>query len=150
MRVDKISFTFHFAFKYPARAPHKPPAIIATVRAAIAKQDFAEGERLVAAHRAANGVTPPMLEALSWLGRGALAARQGAKAEAYAQQAYDLSVAALKRRPLDAEPHLPTALGASIEVLARAAADRGARTDAVAFLQRVGCAFGQELLALWG
>ena len=112
------------------------PPIITNVRAAIAKQDFGEAERLVAAHRAANGVTPPMLEALSWIGRGALAAKQGPKAEALAQQAYDLGVAALKGRTLDAEPHLPVAIGAAIEVLAKAAAERGARADAVSFLQR--------------
>jgi thiol-disulfide isomerase/thioredoxin len=112
------------------------PPIITNVRAAIAKQDFGEAERLVAAHRAANGVTPPMLEALSWISRGALAAKQGPKAEALAQQAYDLGVAALKGRTLDAEPHLPVAIGAAIEVLAKAAAERGARADAVSFLQR--------------
>jgi len=115
-----------------AQATH----VVAAVRAAIAKQDFTEGERLVAADRAANGVTPPMLEALSWLRRGALAAKDVAKAEGYAQQAYDLSLVTLKGRTLDAEPHLPVALGAAIEVLAQAAAARGARTDAVSFLQR--------------
>ena len=113
-----------------------PGTLIADVRAAIARQDLDAGEALVAAHRAANGVTPPMLEALSWLGRGALAAGMDARAEGYAQQTYDLCVSALAQRPIDAEPHLPTALGAAIEVLSRAAAARGARADAVAFLQR--------------
>jgi thiol-disulfide isomerase/thioredoxin len=113
----------------------KPPTIIADVRAAIAQKDFALGEKLVSTHRAANGVTPDMLEALSWLGRGALAERQWDKAETYARQTYDLSLAELKNRSVDKEPHLPIALGAAIEVLAQVSAERGARSDAVFFLR---------------
>jgi thiol-disulfide isomerase/thioredoxin len=111
------------------------PLIVTDVRAAIARQDFAAGDRLVAAHRAAAGQTPALLEAMSWLGRGALAAGKLDAAEAYAQRAYDEASAALKRRPLDAEPHLPVALGAAIEVLGQVSARRGARSEAVTFLQ---------------
>ena len=111
------------------------PNLVSEVRAAIAKQDFAEGERLIAAQRASTGVTPIVMEAISWLGRGALAAGQFDKAEGYAQQAYDLAQAALKTRGVDDEPRLPTALGASIEVLSQAGAKRGARSEAVAFLR---------------
>ena len=50
------------------------PTLTAAVRAAIAKQDFAGAEQLVANDRKARGVTPDGLEAMSWLGRGALAA----------------------------------------------------------------------------
>ena len=95
------------------------PNLVTEVRAAMARQDFAEGERLIAAHRAAAGVTPIMMEALSWLGRGALAADQVERAEAYAQETYDLALAALKARGVDDEPRLATALGASIEVLSQ-------------------------------
>ncbi len=109
--------------------------LITGVRAAVAQGNFQLGEQLVATSRAAHGVTPEMLEALSWLGRGALAARQPDKAAAYAQQTYDLAAAELKRRPFDREPHLPAALGAAIEVLAQTAAQRGARTEAVALLR---------------
>jgi thiol-disulfide isomerase/thioredoxin len=112
------------------------PTLVADVRAAVAKQDFVLGEKQVAADRAANGVTPAMLEALSWLGRGALAAKELDRAERWAQQAYDLSVAELRRRPLDQEPRLPIALGAAIEVLAQASAQRGDRSLAVDFLRR--------------
>jgi thiol-disulfide isomerase/thioredoxin len=41
----------------------------------------------------------------------------------------------LKKRPLDAEPRLPIALGAAIEVESQALAARGQRTQAVAVLQ---------------
>jgi len=111
-------------------------AVVPAVRAAVAQRDFAGGERVVSAYRAAHGVTPEMLEALSWLGRGALAAGQFTAARHYARQTYDLCIAELKTRPLDEEPHLPIALGAAIEVLARVMTEEGARTEAVGFLGR--------------
>jgi len=77
-----------------------------------------------------------MLEALSWLGRGALAAKQFDQAEAYAQETQRLSLAELKKRPLDAEPHLPLALGAAIEVQAQILNEKGQRSDAVALLRK--------------
>jgi thiol-disulfide isomerase/thioredoxin len=110
--------------------------LVADVRAAIARQDFAQGERLIAAHRAAEGVTPRVLEALSWMGRGALAAGQLDRAEAYARETYDLTRDALKRARVDDDPRLATALGAAIEVLAQSGAKRGARSEAVAFLRQ--------------
>ncbi|MBI4625879.1 MAG: redoxin domain-containing protein [Verrucomicrobia bacterium] len=119
----------------PLQAPPASPTLIADVRAAIAAGDFAGGERLVAAHRATRGVTPEMLVAKSWLGRGALGARRLEQAEAYARQTYELARVELQRRPMDEEPQLPIAIGAAIEVLAKVAAERGARGDAVAFLQ---------------
>jgi len=118
------------------------PNLVAEVRAAIARQDLTEGERLIAAQRASTGVTPIVMEAISWLGRGALAAGQLDRAEGYARQAYDLAQAALKTRGVDDEPRLPTALGASIEVLSQAGAKRGARSEAVTFLR--------EELNRWG
>lgn len=81
----------------PAQA-QPSQTIVPDVRAAIANGDFALGERLVAADRATHGVTPSMLEALSWLGRGALAAKQWDRAEAYARQTYDLAVKELAHR----------------------------------------------------
>src|SRR5262245_42313320 len=48
--------------------------IVADVRAAIAKNDVAGADQLLAKFRQTNGTTPEALEALSWLGRGALAA----------------------------------------------------------------------------
>jgi thiol-disulfide isomerase/thioredoxin len=76
-----------------------------------------------------------MLEALSWLGRGALAAKQCDKAEAYAKETQQLSLQELKKRPMDAEGHLPIALGAAIEVQAQVLNQRGERSEAVAFLR---------------
>lgn len=119
----------------PAAAAAKPPNVIADVRAAIAKGDFAGGEKILAAYKSANGTTPDALEALSWLGRGALASGQLDRADAYAVQTYDQCVAALKSRKMDDEPRLPIAIGAAIEVRANVAAQKGARADAIQFLQ---------------
>ncbi|MEZ5421314.1 MAG: hypothetical protein R2708_28795 [Vicinamibacterales bacterium] len=110
------------------------PSVIADVRGAIAKGDFAAGERILAAYRKDKGTTPEALEAMSWLGRGALAAKQLDQANRYAEATYDLCLAALKTRKMDDEPRLPIAIGAAIEVRAHVAAERGARADAVYFL----------------
>lgn len=110
-------------------------ALVKEVRSAIAANDPALAAKTVAAYRAAHGVTPEMLEGLSWLGRGALAANDLDTAERYARETYQLSTGLLKSRPLDQEPRLPIAFGAAIEVLGQVDAARGARTDAVAFLQ---------------
>jgi thiol-disulfide isomerase/thioredoxin len=112
----------------------QPSALVKEVRGAIAANDFGLAAKAIAAYRAANGVTPEMLEALSWMGRGALAAKQLDRAEQYARETYDLSLAMLKTRPLDQETRLPIAFGAAIEVLSHVEAGRGARTDAITFL----------------
>ena len=111
------------------------PSLVKDVRAALTREDFPAAEQLVAADRTSHGITPENLEAGSWLGRGALAAKQYDKAEDYAQRTYDLAVAELKRRPIDQEPRMPIALGAAIEVMAQVAAVRGQRTEAVSFLR---------------
>jgi thiol-disulfide isomerase/thioredoxin len=110
--------------------------IVRDVRAAIAQNDYKTGESLIEKFKTANGVTPEMIEAVSWLGRGALAAKQFDAAYGYAEQARELALAELKRRKLDAEPHLPIALGASIEVQAHVMAAKGDGGEAVAFLRR--------------
>jgi thiol-disulfide isomerase/thioredoxin len=106
------------------------------VRGALAKSNLPLAESLVQNYRAQHGVTPDLIEAVSWLGRGALAAKQFDQAEAYAKETEKLSLAELKKRPLDAEPHLPLALGASIEVRAQVLNERGQRGDALEFLQK--------------
>src|SRR5262249_25967531 len=84
--------------------------------------------------RADHGPTPEAIEAISWLGRGALAAKQLDKASDYATEAHRLSLAALKTRKLDQDAHLQTALGAAIETEAKIEVERGNRSVAVRFL----------------
>ena len=110
--------------------------IVRDVRESIAQGDFAGGEKKIEAYKAHRGVTPEMIEAVSWLGRGALAAKQMDAAYAYAEKAREMSLAELKSRTLDAETHLPLALGASIEVQSHVMASKGELSEALAFLSR--------------
>jgi thiol-disulfide isomerase/thioredoxin len=129
------------------QAAAQGPRLIPEVRAAVAKSDFAAAERLIAQYQASRGVTPEMLEAQSWLGRGALAAKQLDQADAYARKTYELAKAALKGRTMDQEPHLPIALGAAIEVRAQVAAQQGGRSEAVTLLQREIALYGDTSIA---
>ena len=110
--------------------------LVPEVRASIAAGDFARAEGAIASYRKQAGVTPEMLFAHSWLGRGALAAKAFDKADAYAAETRKLVLEELKKRPLDAEPQAPLALGASIEVQSHAMAGRNARSEAVLFLNQ--------------
>ncbi|HXA68111.1 MAG TPA: TlpA disulfide reductase family protein [Bryobacteraceae bacterium] len=110
--------------------------VVTDVRAALAKSNFPLAVSLVQNYRAQKGVTSELIEAVSWLGRGSLAAKNLDQAEAYAKEAQNLALGELKRRPLDAEPHLPLALGAAIEVQAQIMNERGERAEAVAFLRK--------------
>jgi thiol-disulfide isomerase/thioredoxin len=124
--------------------PAQTTTVVRDVRVAIActdwpcspRDDFAEGEAILEKYRAAHGDASEALEALSWLGRGALAAKRLDQALGYATEAYDLSVAALKERSLERDTSLELALGAAIEVQAQARALQGRRSDAVYFLRR--------------
>jgi thiol-disulfide isomerase/thioredoxin len=110
--------------------------LVRDVRADIGKNDFTAAEARIGKYRASSGVTSEMLEALSWLGRGALATKQLDRAEAYAAQTHKLALEMLKSRRLDADGNLPIALGAAIEVEAQAAAAHGERSAAIEFLGR--------------
>lgn len=111
-------------------------ALIPEVRAALNAGDFPKAEGLIADHRQRNGTTPEMLEAHSWLGRGAVARKQWDQAERYSGETRKMALAALKGRRLDDEKHLPIALGASIEVQGQVMAGRGERSAAVSFLKQ--------------
>jgi len=109
--------------------------IVEDVRTALAQSNFGAADSDLNSYRAKNGVTPEYIEAYSWMGRSALEAHQYDQASAYAKQTKALAVEQLKQRPLDAEPRLPIALGAAIEVESQLLAARGQRTQAIAVLQ---------------
>jgi thiol-disulfide isomerase/thioredoxin len=109
--------------------------IVENVRMALAQNNFSAAEAQLNSYRATNSTTPEYIEAYSWMGRAALDAREYDQAAAYAKQTNAFVVEKLKQRPLDAEPHLPIALGAAIEVESQALAARGQRAQAVAVLQ---------------
>jgi Thiol-disulfide isomerase and thioredoxins len=116
------------------RASNSSLSIVVEVRQAIAKRDFALANSDIQAYQLHHGITPEMIEAVSWMARGALAARDFSQADAYAEQARRLALGQLTKRPLDEERHLPIALGAAIEVQAQVLADQSHRSEAIAFL----------------
>jgi len=97
--------------------------------------DFATAEKGLEQYRGALGITPEYLDALSWIGRGQLGRANYAAAEKNAAEVRRLSLAALAHRKLDAEPHLPLALGASIEVESQSLAAQNRRDEAVLLLR---------------
>ena len=109
--------------------------IIEDVRGALGQNSFPTAEAELKAYQARNGVTPEYIEAYSWMARAAFSARDYDQAAAYAKQTSALAAEQLKTRALDAEPHLPLALGAAIEVQSQVLATRGQRTQAIAVLQ---------------
>ena len=109
--------------------------IVSDVRASLARNDVSRAAELLRAYRQSSGVTPEMLEALSWMARGALDRQDYAQAEKFAEETYQLSRVELKKRPLDRDQNLPIALGAAIEVEANVLAARDERSAAVAYLR---------------
>jgi thiol-disulfide isomerase/thioredoxin len=109
-------------------------AIIPAVRAALAKQDFATAEKLIATQKGIGNWTPELLEAKSWLGRAHLAAKHYDQAMDEARATRKLCLAALKGRSLDAEKRLPIALGATIEVEGQALAGKGQLSESISYL----------------
>ncbi len=109
--------------------------IVEEVIGALNRNSVQAADSDLRAYRAQNGITPEYIEANSWMARAALNARDYDQATAYAQETKSLALAELKHRSLDAEPHLPTALGAAIEVQAQTLEARGKRNQAVAVLQ---------------
>ena len=109
--------------------------IVEDVRTALAQNNFSAADSYLNSYRASKGVTPEYAEAYSWMARTALDAREYDQAAAYAKQTSALVQDQLKQRPLDAEPHLPLALGAAIEVQSQTLAARGHRAQAIAALQ---------------
>ena len=117
--------------------------LIADVKAANAQQRFKDGEALVSEARR-TGETPVTLEAWSWLGRGALAAQQYDAADRYAREAEARVLAWLKTHPLDAEEHVPLALGAAFEVQAQVLAAQHERSAGVSLLQKALQRYGRS------
>ncbi len=111
-------------------------ALVTDVKTAISSGNFPLAEAMLQSYRTQRGVTPEFLEALSWLARGNLMTRQFDKADAIAKETEKLAGQSLAARPLDAEPHLPLALGAAIEVEAQVLTANGDRAGALALLHK--------------
>ena len=111
-------------------------SLVNDVRTLIAHHDFTAADHQIRSYQQKNGATPELAAAFSWMARGALEAKNYPQADAYATETRKLSDALLMARKLDAEPWLPLALGASIEVHAQVLAARGERPEAVDYLQQ--------------
>jgi len=111
--------------------------LVAEIRARLAQNSFPAAESELRSYKNQRGVTPEYLEALSWMARGEAAANQWDQAEQYATETRSLAEQQLasSKRKLDAEPHLPIALGAAYEVLAQTAAEKGQHAKAVRLLR---------------
>jgi thiol-disulfide isomerase/thioredoxin len=120
--------------------------LIGDVRAQLAQNSFPAAESELRAYQAQHGVTPEYLEALSWMARGAALMKQWEQAAAYASETRRLSeqqlILATAKRTLDAEPHLPIALGAAYEVLAQSMDAKGQHAQAVSLLRSALARYG--------
>jgi thiol-disulfide isomerase/thioredoxin len=134
--MRRLQVTLMFVLVAVVGLSAQPSPIVTEVRAAIKAGDFAAAAQTIATHRGARGWTPELLEALSWIGRGHFAAGNLDQAQTTSAETYERAMAMLKTRPLDQDARLPIALGAAIEVMAQVQAQRGERTEALAFLQK--------------
>lgn len=109
--------------------------LINDIQMQLSRGNFPAAEAELRTYKGQQGATPEYLEALSWMARVAASMRQWNQASAYARDTRSLAEQQLTKRKLDAEPHLPTALGAAYEVLAQAMAEKGQQPQAVALLR---------------
>ena len=117
--------------------------IVTDVEIAMSRGSFPLAEAMLDSYKSQHGVTPEYLDALSWLARGDLITRQFDKADATAKRTEQLALQSLATRPVDAEPHLPLALGAAIEVEAQVLTANGDRAAALALLRKDLAAYGK-------
>jgi thiol-disulfide isomerase/thioredoxin len=118
--------------------------LIGDVRSQLAQNSFSAAQSELDAYKRQHGITPEYLEALSWMARGASLGKQWDQATRYASQTRTLTEQQLAttKRKLDAEPHLPIALGAAYEVLGQALAEKGQHAQAVTLLRSALARYG--------
>lgn len=122
-------------------------SIVDDIRVQVGQNTYAAAESELRSYRTRHGVTPEYLEALSWMARGAAQMKQWDQASAYARETRTLSEKLLATQKLDAEDHLPTALGAAYEVLAQGMAAKGQTPQAVALLRTALARYGNTSIA---
>jgi len=121
--------------------------IVEDVRVALAHRNFAAADSQLQTYRAQHGVDPAYLEALSWTAREALDTNQLDQADNAAKQTEALARQLLRKRSLDAEPHLPIALGAAFEVQAQVLAAHGLNAQAATLLRRALVSYGNTSIS---
>ena len=121
--------------------------LIEDVRTQLSRNAISSAEAELATYQSRQGVTPEYLEAFSWMARGAAANQQWDKAVSYATTARTLCEQQLAKRKLDAEPHLPIAVGAAYEVLAQGMTEKGQSAAAVRLLRSAVARYGTTSIA---
>jgi len=116
--------------------------LIGDIRAQLAQNSFSAAESELKNYKSQHGVTPEYLEALSWMARSAASTKQWDQATAYANETRRLCEQQLTKRKLDADPHLPLALGAAYEVLAQEMAEKGQHAKAISLLRSALARYG--------
>ena len=108
--------------------------IVDDVRLALAQNNFSAAESALNSYRSQQGVSPSTWRRihgwgeLPWINANTIRPRlMPSRRRPWVEQ--------LKQRSLDADPHLPIALGAALEVQSQVLAARGQRTQALAVLQ---------------
>src|SRR6266403_6397330 len=121
---------------------HSQADLIGDIRAQLAQNSFTAAESELKNYKSQHGVTPEYLEALSWMARGTASAKRWDQATAYASETRRLCEQQLTKRKLDAEPHLPIALGAAYEILAQGMSEKGQHAQAVSLLRSALARYG--------
>lgn len=121
-------------------------AVAAAQKAGPSPAQVAQAEAQAQAYRARNGLSPQLLQFMSDIARAKLALGEVTAAESYARQTEQLCRQELQHRAVDAEPQLPLALGATIEVQAQARAAGGDRSGALNLLQQALRQYGNTSL----
>lgn len=116
--------------------------LIGDIRSDLGQNSFSAAEAELRDYKSKHGVTPDYLEALSWMARGAAAMKQWDQATGYATETRTLAEQQLTKRKLDAEPHLPMAVGAAYEVLAQGMAEKGHVAEAERLLRTALARYG--------
>ncbi len=109
--------------------------LINDIQFQLSRGNFLGAEAELRSYKSQQGATPEYLEALSWMARAAASTNRWDQAAAYARETRTLAEQQLAKRKVDAEPHLPMALGAAYEVLAQTMAEKGQQTQAAALLR---------------
>jgi thiol-disulfide isomerase/thioredoxin len=110
--------------------------VIQDVRVALEENRLEVAISRLEIYRDGHGIDPEYLEAASWVARAYLSRQQLDQADHWAKQVETSAHQMLEHRQLDAEPHLPLALGAAIEVEAQCLALQGQSSQAAALLRR--------------
>src|SRR6266478_3512819 len=143
MRIRKGKWPLVFAALLLWVPPIQAQAdLIGDIRAQLAQNSFSAAESELKNYKSQHGVTPEYLEALSWMARGAASTKQWDQAATYASETRRLCEQQLTKRRLDADPHLPIALGAAYEVLAQQMAEKGQHAKAVSLLRSALARYG--------